>query len=101
MQPQIRRLVTHSIPGLNEEQVTVVLFPAQPVLADRSSANSLDSAGASLQQVIQQAGPVARVGLLVLAALAALGIVLSGALVWGRLRNGVLPTRTSTRGQES
>ena len=101
LQPQIRRLVTHSIPGLNEEQVTVVLFPAQPVLADRSSANSLDSAGASLQQVIQQAGPVARVGLLVLAALAALGIVLSGALVWGRLRNGVLPTRTSTQGQES
>src|SRR5690606_28309646 len=60
LQPHIRRLVTRSIPALNEEQATVVLFPAQPVLADRSSATSLDSAGASLQRVVQQAGPVAR-----------------------------------------
>lgn len=31
LQPQIKLLVTHSIPGLEEDQVTVVLIPSHPI----------------------------------------------------------------------
>lgn len=36
LQPQIRRLVNHSIPGLTPEKVSIVLFNSQPPAATRS-----------------------------------------------------------------
>ncbi|MFA5487777.1 MAG: type III secretion inner membrane ring lipoprotein SctJ [Candidimonas sp.] len=39
LQPQFRQLITHSIPGLSSDRVSVVFVPAQPA-ADRLSARS-------------------------------------------------------------
>ena len=41
LQPQIRKLVTHSIPGLTEDRVSIALVAAQPPTAGRHSQNAL------------------------------------------------------------
>lgn len=100
LQPQIRRLVTHSIPGLREDQVTVVLFPAQPVTSGVAHTSSLGTTDASLQNLIDLAGPSARWALLLLVALAILGLGLTGWLAWTRLRSGIFNERARIQGQE-
>jgi len=47
LQPQIRKLVTHAIPGLTEDRVSIALVSAQPAsAASRGMLPSLDAAGA-------------------------------------------------------
>ena len=43
LQPQIRKLVTHSIPGLTEGRVSVALVAAQPLTATAASRSTLRS----------------------------------------------------------
>lgn len=41
LQPQIRKLVTHAIPGLTEERVSVALVAAQPLTISHSASSSV------------------------------------------------------------
>lgn len=41
LQPQIRKLVTHAIPGLTEDRVSIALVAAQPLIISRESQASL------------------------------------------------------------
>jgi len=40
LQPQIRKLVTHSIPGLTEDRVSIALIAAQPLTQSRTASRS-------------------------------------------------------------
>lgn len=46
LQPQIRKLVTHAIPGLTEDRVSIALVSAQPSGVARGALPGLDAAGA-------------------------------------------------------
>lgn len=78
VQPQIRRLVTHSIPGLSGERVTLVLVPAAP-----------DSAAVAAAGGDEAAGPWRLIATLAAVA-AALLLVALGAVAWkqGLFRRG-------------
>lgn len=79
LQPQIRKLVTHAIPGLTEDRVSIALVSAQP-------AASASAAGAATRQVLglavgeesstTQKAWLAALVLLVVALAGALGYVL-------------------------
>jgi len=94
IQPQIRRLVTNSIPGLTADRVSVIFVAAQPRTG--TAARGADTAMASVWGMDvppQSAGLLAGVlwGLLAVAVLAAAGL---GFLLW----RYVLPARQAARG---
>lgn len=92
LKPQIRKLVTHAIPGLTEDRVSITLVSAQPRTSHQESAPVLSSLlGVQVAQG-SAAGLATLLGVLVfllLAALAGLGYVL-----W---RQGLVPGRPGAR----
>lgn len=75
LQPQIRKLVTHAIPGLTEDRVSIVLVSAQP----GTSAGAAQPDQTSVLGFRVDAGSAAGLGLL-LGALALLVLALAGAI---------------------
>lgn len=76
VQPQIRRLVTNSIPGLTPDKVSIVLVAAQA--ASGTGAGS----GAATRQVSEATPGVPVSVVLTLAVLLALSLAVSGWLAW-------------------
>mgnify|MGYP002352291120 CR=1 FL=1 len=84
LQPQIRKLVTHAIPGLTEDRVSIALVSAQPAAA-------ASAAGHATRQVLGiEVGEGSSVTLLAwLALLILLVLALAGALAYVLWRYGV------------
>lgn len=84
LQPQIRKLVTHAIPGLTEDRVSIALVSAQPAAA-------ASAAGHATRQVLGiEVGEGSLVTLLAwLALLILLVLALAGALAYVLWRYGV------------
>lgn len=96
LQPQIRRLVTHSIPSLNESQVTVILIPSHPIenatYADKQAAPRFNL----LADMFDLSDTTSHWLLIILFLFAATGIVLSLWLILSRVRRLMqsgLPTK--------
>ncbi|OZI39907.1 EscJ/YscJ/HrcJ family type III secretion inner membrane ring protein [Bordetella genomosp. 5] len=82
LQPQIRKLVTHAIPGLTEDRVSIALVSAQPAMTSAADA------------------PVSVPATGLWAALAVLAVLvagLGGALIWVLLRRGPAATARKPR----
>ncbi|MFJ3463699.1 type III secretion system inner membrane ring lipoprotein SctJ [Achromobacter spanius] len=97
LQPQIRKLVTHAIPGLTEDRVSIALVSAQP--------SSVSASAAATRQVlgIEVAEGSATPLTLLLAALSVLVLGLAaaiGVLLWryGRPASGVRVRREPATG---
>lgn len=86
LQPQIQRLVTHSIPGLDESQVTVVLIPAQPITQHIDTSTQAEPAALTLNHILDRVSPSTKWLLLALLALAATGVILAGWVIWNRVQ---------------
>lgn len=86
LQPQIRSLVTHSIPDLDESQVTVLLIPAQPIVQNAGNNNLAEPASLSMGSILTRADTATTWLLLVLLGLAMAGLALAGRLAWTRTR---------------
>lgn len=103
IQPQIRRLVTNSIPGLTADRVSVVFVSAQPRVVSGASNAGADAAPAATTTVWGMEAPAHSAGLLAgalwgLLAVALLALGGLGFLVW----RYVLPDRrTRGRGAET
>lgn len=101
LQPQIRKLVTHSIPGLTEERVSVALVAAQPLTTSRSASSALQTV-LGIKVADDSAGPLiagwALLSLLVIMLAGALGY-----LLWkqGWSRNTIPGDSRSTFGRKS
>ena len=95
LKPQIRQLVTHSIPGLTEDRVSITLVSAQP-RSDTAHAAPTLTPVLGLQVAQGSAGGLtALLGTLVLAILA-----LAAALAYLAWRAGWLPGRISPRARQ-
>ncbi|EHK65673.1 type III secretion system inner membrane ring lipoprotein SctJ [Achromobacter arsenitoxydans] len=83
LQPQIRKLVTHAIPGLTEDRVSIVLVSAQPAAASAAG-------GSATRQVmgIEVAEGSAGTLAALLGALALLALALAAAVGWLLWRYG-------------
>lgn len=93
LQPQIRKLVTHAIPGLTEDRVSIALVSAQPT--------AVSGGGHATRQVLGiEVGEGSSVTLLAwLALLILLVLALAGALAYVLWRYGV-PGRTRPERRE-
>ncbi|MFA1686168.1 type III secretion system inner membrane ring lipoprotein SctJ [Achromobacter dolens] len=93
LQPQIRKLVTHAIPGLTEDRVSIALVSAQPA--------AVSGGGHATRQVLGiEVGEGSSVTLLAwLALLILLVLALAGALAYVLWRYGV-PGRTRPERRE-
>lgn len=85
LQPQIRKLVTHSIPGLQESQVSVVLIPAQPANGMSHGANPGSTTDTTTWFSAQDTGLITAVIILLLISLASSGVL--GHKLWLERRN--------------
>ncbi|WP_052097209.1 type III secretion system inner membrane ring lipoprotein SctJ [Achromobacter sp. RTa] len=94
LQPQIRKLVTHAIPGLTEDRVSIALVSAQPAAAAAA-------AGGAMRQVLGIEVADGSSGVLVawLVALVLLVLALAGAVGWLLWRYGV-PARARAERRE-
>ena len=90
LQPQIRRLVTNSIPGLADDRVTVVLVSAQPAPPGQAAAAPAMRQVFGFGVASSQAGGLAAL----IAGLLLLAVALAAALAYGAWRY-VLPARRS------
>jgi type III secretion protein J len=93
LQPQIRKLVTHAIPGLTEDRVSIALVSAQPAAGQ--------PAGGAMRQVLGIEVADGSSGVLTawLAALALLVLALAGAVGWLLWRYGA-PVRAKAERRE-
>lgn len=92
LKPQIRQLVTHAIPGLTEDRVSITLVSAQPGTASAHEAPALSSVLGF--QVAR--GSAAGLGLL-LGVLVLLVLALAGGLGYLLWRGGLLPLGPGAR----
>ncbi|MDT4868485.1 type III secretion apparatus lipoprotein, YscJ/HrcJ family [compost metagenome] len=93
LQPQIRKLVTHAIPGLTEDRVSIALVSAQPAASV--------PAGGAMRQVLGIEVADGSSGVLIawLVALVLMVLALAGAAGWLLWRYGV-PARAKAERRE-
>lgn len=88
LRPQIRQLVAHSIPDLNEGQVAIVLVPSRPI-SRHNAFTAPDNASYTLRPAAlwHAASPASKAMLIMLALLATAGVLLGGWLIGRRLQS--------------
>lgn len=94
LQPQIRKLVTYSIPGLTEDRVSIALVAAQPLISGRTESVSQHSVLG-----IKVADESSRSLIMIFSVMGALVLILLSALGYFVFKSGVLKKNNLRRTQ--